>query len=57
MPTIGSTGSRGRLTSNTIKVYNNVTSYRASYGARAQGEGEVTLIIIKSLSTWLQVSE
>ncbi|XP_026221784.1 protein phosphatase 1 regulatory subunit 32 [Anabas testudineus] len=41
MPTIGSTGSRGRLTSNTIKVYNNVTSYRASYGARAQDSHQV----------------
>ncbi|XP_071353533.1 stabilizer of axonemal microtubules 4 isoform X2 [Trachinotus anak] len=33
--TVGATGSRGRLTSDTLKVYN--TSYGASYGERAHG--------------------
>lgn len=48
MPTVGTTGSRGHLTSNTLKVYD--TSYRASYGERVQGEGEITFNSIKVCS-------
>jgi len=46
--TVGATGSRGRLTSDTLKVYN--TSYSASYGERAHGERRKLLFHLKLCS-------